>query len=161
MQQQFKTMDDLREKIKEYQGWLARPTRQLSHPTLYRKRDVTDGNSLIKGTQKGDWFFSEDHEWVLPHDQMGLSFSSDWQHLKGIYKLKQKHNPGCAIHVYWLLEEADIPDGLGFRPDLNPGKKGHYLLTVTDRMTLDSLVKKLKVVARKMSRIKNVEKVYD
>lgn len=156
MQYQFKTIDNLHEKISEYEGWLARPTRKLSHPTLYRKRDVNEHTVLIKGCQKDDWLLSEDHKWVLPHDQMGLSFSSNWKHLKGIYKLKQKHNKGAYIDVYWVLEDADIPPLLKFRPDQS--KKGHYFLTVTEKMTLNDLVKKLKVLARRMSCIKNAGK---
>ncbi len=44
---QFRTMDNLREIIKDYEKALARPTRELSHPTLYRKRDVSSGDRLI------------------------------------------------------------------------------------------------------------------
>ncbi len=120
--QQFKTLDNLRELIKEYEGALCRPTRDLSHPTLYRNRDVQKGDILINGVRKKDWLFSVDEQWVLPHDQMGLSFSSNWQHLKGVYKMKKKHNPGTAINVYWVLEKANIPKGMEFVPDRK--KKG-------------------------------------
>lgn len=150
---QFKTMDDLRTIIKEFEGALARPTRNLSHPTLYRKRDVQDGDKLIQGVRKKDWLFSVDEKWVLPHNQMGLSFSSHWQHLKGVYKMKEKHNKGAAIHVYWVLEKADIPSGMKFEPDLK--KKGHYLLTVTEKLPLHQLVSKLKWLADRMSVIKD------
>jgi len=40
MIEQFKTINDLSAVIKEYEGMLSRPTRRLSHPTLYRTRDV-------------------------------------------------------------------------------------------------------------------------
>lgn len=153
---QFKTIDDLREKIKEYEGYLARPTRQLSHPTLYRKRDVQEGEILIKGIRKNDWFFSEDGKWIMPHDQMGLSFSSHWQHLKGVYKMKEKHNTGSAINVYWVLEKADLPVNMNFEADRK--KKGHFFLTITKRMTLYQLVQKLKLVAYRMSVIKDARK---
>ena len=153
---QFKTLDNLRDKIKEYEGLLARPTRHLSHPTLYRKRDVQEGDVLLKGVREKDWFFSEDGKWVLPHDQMGLSFSSHWQHLKGVFKMKEKHNTGAAINVYWVLEEADLPAQMKFVPDRK--KKGHYLLTITERMTLHQLVQKLKLVAHRMSVIKDARK---
>lgn len=154
--EQFKTIEDLREKIKEYEGYLARPTRELSHPTLYRKRDVQKGDIVLKGVRKNDWFFSEDGKWVLPHDQMGLSFSSNWQHLKGVYKMKEKHNPGSAINVYWVLEKADLPGDMKFMSDKK--KKGHFLLTITKPMTLAQLVKKLKLVAYRMSVIKDARK---
>lgn len=150
---QFKTTDDLRAIIKEFEGALARPTRNLSHPTLYRKRDVQEGDTLIQGVRKKDWLFSVDEKWVLPHNQMGLSFSSHWQHLKGVYKMKEKHNKGAAIHVYWVLEKADIPSSMKFEQDLK--KKEHYLLTVTEKMPLHKLVSKLKWLADRMSVIKD------
>ena len=54
---QFKTIDDLRTIIKEFEGALARPTRNLSHPTLYRQRDVQDGDKLIQGVRKRIGYF--------------------------------------------------------------------------------------------------------
>ncbi len=81
---QFKTMDNLREIIKEYEKALARPTIGYSHPTLYRKRDVSPDDKLIHGVRAKDWLLSTDEKWVLPHNQMGLSFSTNWQHLKGV-----------------------------------------------------------------------------
>ncbi|WP_308366646.1 MULTISPECIES: hypothetical protein [unclassified Microbulbifer] len=150
---QFKTMDDLRAIIKEFEGALARPTRNWSHPTLYRKRDAQEGDKLVQGVRKKDWLLSEDEKWVLPHNQMGLSFSSHWQHLKGVYKMKQKHNPGFPIHVYWVLEQADLPPGLKFESDHQ--KKGHYLLTVTEKILVHQLVAKLRWVADRMSVIKD------
>lgn len=134
---QFKTVDDLRTIIKELEGALARPTRNLSHPTLYRKRDIQEGDKLIQGVRKKDWLLSVDEKWALPHNQMGLSFSSHWQHLKGVYKMKEKHNKGAAINVYWILEKADIPPGMKFEADEK--KKGHYLLTITEKMPIHRL----------------------
>lgn len=153
---QFKTLDDLREVITEYEGLLARPTRRLSHPTLYRRRDVQEHDRLIQGVRVKDWLFSADEQWVLPHDQMGLSFSSRWQHLKGVLKMKQKWNKGAKIDVFWVLESADLPSKLKFEPDR--GKKGHYFLTVTERMTLVELVDKLKWIADRMSTIQDCGK---
>jgi hypothetical protein len=150
---QFKTLENLRALIKEYEGALGRPTRNLSHPTLYRRRDVQVGDVLIRGVRKKDWLFSADEKWVLPHDQMGLSFSSHWQHLKGVYKMKEKHNPGAAVHVYWVLEKADLPSDMKFVPDSN--KQGHYLLTITRTMSLHQLVAKLKWIADRMSIMKD------
>ena len=151
---QFRTIDDLREGIKELENILMRPTPHLSHPTLYRKRDVSKGEVIIKGVRVKDWCLSEDLKWVLPHDQMGLSFSSTFSNLKSVYKFKQKHNPGRAIHIHWVLENADIPYGLTFVQDKRPGKKAHWFLTVTDRMLVSQLVRKLKMVAHRMSIIR-------
>ena len=156
MIEQFKTITDLQDVITALEGRLARPTRHLSHPTLYRKRDVVSRTKIIKGIQIEEWCFSEDGQWVLPHDQMGLSFSSRFQHLKGVFKMKKIKNPGSTINIYWILERADIPPDMKFEEDRS--KKGHYFLTVTRSMTLDALVKKLKMVAHRMSVIRNAER---
>ena len=153
---QFKSLDNLRELIKEYEDFLARPTRKHSHPTLYRRRDVQEGDVLICGIRKKDWLISPDEKWVLPHDQMGLSFSSSWQHLKGVYKMKEKHNQGASINVYWVLQAADLPADMKFEPDQK--KKGHYLLTVTRKMTIKELVDKLKWIADRMNVMEDVGK---
>src|SRR3954468_14066316 len=99
---QFRTMEDRREIIKDYEKALSRPTRNLSHPTLYRKRDVDENDRLIEGLRVKDWKLSADEKWVLPSDEKGLSFSAHWQHLKGVYKMKEKHNQGASINVYWV-----------------------------------------------------------
>jgi hypothetical protein len=155
--EQFKTINDLSTVIKEYEGIMLRPTPKLSHPTLYRRRDVSEKETLIQGIRIKDWLFSTDGQWVLPHDQMGLSFSSTYQNLKDVYKLKQKHNKERQIDIFWVLEKADIPTGLNFVPDRE--KKGHYFLTVTETMHISKLVKKLKIIAHRMSVIRNGGKV--
>lgn len=155
--EQFKTINDLSAVIKEFEGMLSRPTCRLSHPTLYRNRDVGKNEKVLKGIRVKDWFLSEDEKWVLPHDQMGLSFSSTYKNLKSVYKLKERHNPEKIIDIYWVLEKADIPSGLKFVPDRS--KKGHYFLTVTDQILLKKLVEKLKFMAQRMSVIKGAGKV--
>lgn len=96
---------------------------------------------------------------MLPHDQMGLSFSATFSNLKSVYKFKQKHNPGRAIHIHWVLETADIPEGLKFVQDRRPGKKARWFLTVTDKILLSQLVQKLKMVANRMSVMRDGGKV--
>ena len=81
--------------------------------------------------------------------QMGLSFSCNWQHLKGIYKLKAAKNPGKSIDVYWVLEKSDLPTDLAFVQDERDTR--HYFLTVTKQMTVESLVAKLKWIADRMA----------
>ena len=88
---------------------------------------------------------------------MGLSFSSTYKNLKDVYKLKEKHNKGKVLDIYWILEKSDIPEGLSFEPDRD--KKGHYFLTATKPMTLIQLIDKLKFIARKMSVIRSGGKV--
>ena len=153
MIQQFKIINDLSEVIKEYEGILCRPTQRLSHPTLYRKRDVGKNETIVKGVRIKDWLFSEDRKWVLPHDQMGLSFSSTYKNLKQVHKLKSKHNPGKPFDIFWILEKADIPKGMEFQSD--KVKKGHYFLTVTEQMHVDKLVSNLKLIAQRMSVIRD------
>ena len=151
---QFRTIDDLRGEIKYFENILMRPTPNLSHPTLYRKRDVNKGETVTKGVRVKDWCLSEDYKWALPHDQMGLSFSSTFSNLKSVYKFKQKYNPSRAIHIHWVLEKADIPKGLKFVQDKRPGKKSHWFLTVSEKMPVSQLVVKLKMVAHRMSIIR-------
>jgi hypothetical protein len=150
---QFRTIDDLSEIIKEYEGKLRlRPTRKWSHPTLYRNRDISDKEVLYRGVRDGDWFFSENREWILPHDQMGLSFSSTYKNLKDVYRLKGRWNVDAQIDVHWVLERPDLPSGLKFVADKE--KKGHYFLSVTEPMLLSTLIGKLKIIARQMSVIR-------
>lgn len=155
--EQFKILTDLRDYIKEIESQkgkvLSRPIPEGANPVFYRACDVAEGTELIQGIQIGDYFFSNCKKWVIPHDQMGLSFSAHWQHLKGIYKLKSKKNEGKSVDVYWVLEKADIPSELKFVVDKEDSR--HYFLTATEKMTVDSLVKKLKWVADRMSVIKD------
>ena len=149
---QFKTVDDLKTIIADLEGLiLTRPTLRLSHPTLYRIRDTAEHDIILQGVRVKDWFFSADKKWVLPHDQMGLSFSSSFNALSKVYKGKKKHNPGKQVNVYWVLEQADLPPGMAFVQDRDNKREGHYFLTVTERIPLFKLVQKLKALARRMS----------
>jgi hypothetical protein len=149
----FKTLEDLRDYVKTLGKFYARPTEKGAHPTLYI--GATD-KGIIQGVRKRDYLFSADGQWVLPHPHMGLSFSAHWQHLKRIYKLKQKITESKSIDVFWVLEKADIPDGLEFVPD--PQDPNHYLLRVTEKMLVHQLVAKLIWVADRMSVIRCGEK---
>lgn len=107
------------------------------------------------GIRACDYKLSGDGQWVLPDDQMGLSFSATWQHLKGAYKMVSR-GAGKPVDVYWVLSGADVPEGMKFQPDQRPSKfaKGHYLLTVNEKMKVSALVEKLKWIAARMSLIK-------
>ena len=149
---QFKTVDDLKEIIKDLEDLLlTRATLRLSHPTLYRRRDTAQDDMILQGVRVKDWFFSADKKWVLPHDQMGLSFSASFKNLKQVYRGKKKRNPEKPVNVYWVLEQADLPADMAFVKDRDSKRDGHYFLTVTKRMTLFKLVQKLKALARRMS----------
>lgn len=149
--EQFKTLDDLREYLGKLERWFGRPTTEGEHPTLYF--DKPDDSRFVLGIRRDDYLFSPCGNWVEPSKQHGLSFSASWRHLKGIYRLKQKHNPAKDVHVYWLLEKADIPPGLEFHPD--PRTDGHYFLCVIERMRVAELRDKLNWVADRMSVIRN------
>lgn len=86
--EQFKTMDDLREYVKALGKFYARSTISGEHPTLYL--DHSQGQ-MVHGIREKDYLFSSCKNWVIPHDQMGLSFSAHWQHLKDKFKMKNKH----------------------------------------------------------------------
>ena len=151
---QFKCITDLREIISKLDGYYARPTVRDQHPTLYESRE--DGRyKTIMGIRVCDYKLSADGSWALADDQMGLSFSSSWQHLKGAYKMMSR-GAGKPVDVYWVISKADIPTGMAFVPDRRPSKsaKGHYLLAIIEDMKISTLVEKLKWVADRMSVIK-------
>lgn len=70
--------------------------------------------------------------------------------------MKEKHNPNSTIHVYWVLESCDLPHKMKFEPDQS--KVGHYLLTVTEKMTIYELIGKLRWLADRMSVMKDARK---
>ena len=152
--EQFKTLEDLREYIKDIDGYFARPTTRGEHPTLYKGNNSAD---YICGIRKRDYLFSSCGKWVLPSNCMGLSFSAHWQHLKNIYRLKSTRNGGKPVDVYWVLEATDVPSGLKFVADPNDKRNRHYFLIVTERMRVDQLVSKLEWVADRMSIIRNAQ----
>lgn len=57
------------------------------------------------------------------------------------------------VDVHWVLSESDIPTGLEFIED-HDGSPGHYFLAVIERMKVEDLAQKLKIVAFRMSVIK-------
>lgn len=67
--------------------------------------------------------------------------------------MKEKYSTGAAVHVFWVLEQADLPSDMKFESDRE--KKGHYFLTVTRKMSLHQLIAKLKWVADRMSVMKD------
>lgn len=152
--EQFKTLEDLREYIKDIGSFYARPTTRGEHPTLYEGKN--DGEHVC-GIRKRDYLFSACGKWVLPCNSMGLSFSAHWQHLKNVYRLKSTRNGGKPVDVYWVLETADIPSGLKFIVDPNDKKKQHYFLIVTEQMRVERLVRKFQWMADRMSKIKNAQ----
>jgi hypothetical protein len=153
--EQFKTIDDVREYLARLEKWFARPIVEGEHPTLHLNQ--LGGREVICGIQRDDFLFSACGNWILPSREHGLSFSAHWQHLKGIHRMKSKRNPRKAVSVYWVLEGADIPDGLEFIADPRDKRKQHYLLCATQRMHVEQLRTKLEWVADRMSVIRNAQ----
>ncbi|CAD6871890.1 hypothetical protein [Methylomonas fluvii] len=147
------SVNDLREYIKGLGEFRARPIVAGQHPTLYI--DHSQG-AMIKGIREKDYLFSPCKNWVEPHEQMGLSFSAGWNHLKDQIKLKRKWNKDKSIDINWLLASFELPAGLRFVQDTRDSQ--HYLLTVTERMTIDALVAKLLMIADRMAVYPHVER---
>jgi hypothetical protein len=154
---QFKCLSDLREVVSRLGDYRARPVARDAHPTLYTE-SLEGRYRTVMGIRICDYRFSPDLKWVLPDDQMGLSFSGTWQNLKGVYKMVSR-GKGKPVDVYWVISGADIPEGLAFVEDRNPKNKSHFFLAVTQQMTAVALVEKLKWVADRMSVIRAAERV--
>lgn len=82
---QFKSLIELRDYIKQFDNFRARPVKDGEHPALYRNDDSHNPNTY--GIRVKDYLFDVDGVWVLPHNQKGLSFSGNWKHLSGVYKM--------------------------------------------------------------------------
>lgn len=148
---QYKCLTDLKQIMSELGDYRARPSIKGSHPTLYKER-ANGKYRTVMGIRICDYKFTVDEKEVLPDHQMGLSFSSTWENLKfvhGMFSNKGKR----SVDIYWVLSEADIPPGLKFVEE--EGKPGHYFLTVTERMRVEKLVEKLKLVSYRLSVIKD------
>ena len=154
---QYKCLTDLRDYLSAIENYRARPIIEGQHPTLY-KEELNGKYRTVMGIRICDFQFSNDEKWVLPHPQMGPSFSSTWSNLKFVHGMPSKRSKGKeSIDVYWLLSEADIPPGLKFEEDkTNPS---HYFLTVTEKMLTSQLVTKLRLVSYRMSVIRDGSKV--
>ena len=150
---QFKSLDDLKKLISELEGFIARPVTRGQHPTLYPEADEGKYRT-VNGIRVIDYLLSPDGKWVLPHNQKGLSFSANWKELKRVYRLFSRV-PGRVIDVHWVLEKSDLPKNMKFVEDHDPKKKGHYFLTVTEKMPIHQLVSNLKWIADRMSVIKS------
>ena len=153
---QFKSLEDLKKIISDLEGFIARPVIRGNHPTIYP--DVKEGQyRTVYGIRVNDYLLSNDGKWVLPHNQKGLSFSANWKELKRVYRLFSRV-PGKIVDVHWVLQGSNLPKNMKFVEDGNPKKKGHYFLTVTEKISVHQLVSNLKWIADRMSVIKNAER---
>ncbi|OZY86437.1 hypothetical protein CBP51_05260 [Cellvibrio mixtus] len=145
----YKCLTDLKKIISELGDIKSRQIIQGNHPTLYK--DKSEGKyRTVLGIRICDYRFSPDEKWVLPDNQMGLSFSATWENLKFVHGMFSKGKK--PVDVFWVLSEADIPPGLKFVEDET--NQGHYFLTVTEQMLVEQLVAKLKLVSYRLSVIK-------
>lgn len=155
---QFKSRSDLKEIIEKLEKHFARPVNPGNHPTIY-KDSVDSKYRTVMGVRINDYKFSPDEKWVLPDDQMGLSFSSTWKNLKDVHRLMTRGTDKAGLpkvaDIYWVLQGADIPVNMKFVEDRDPKKNGHYFLTVTRMMKVSMLVSNLKWIADRMSVIKD------
>ena len=152
--EQFRTTSDIREYVKSLGKIYSRAAIVNEHSTLYL--DYSQG-SMVHGIREKDYLISSCRQWVIPHDQMGLSFSAHWQHLKDKIKLKARFADGKDVTVHWVLETADIPDGLKFKRDNKDSQ--HFFLTVADQMLVKTLADKLNWLADRMSKIEKVGRI--
>ncbi len=150
--EQFRTLDDIRAYLATLEKWFARPIVAGEHPTLHVNKFGSD--EVVCGIQRDDYLFSACGRWILPSHEHGLSFSAHWQHLKGIYRMKSKRNPGKDISVFWVLETADVPAGLKFIADPRDRRQQHYLLCAIQRMHVEQLREKLIWLADRMAVIR-------
>ena len=151
---QFKSLTDLKEIISKLENYRARSI-QIGKDSIFYDERKNGKYQTVMGVRVCDYKFSMDKKMVLPHSQMGLSFSGSWDNLKfahGMVSRKKK-----SVDVYWMLSEADIPPELKFVEDeSNPG---HYFLTVTKAMRIEVLVERLRMVSYRLSVIKGGSKV--
>ena len=150
---QYKTLKDIQEIVEKLNGFMARPIYRGNHPTTYPERpNVFKG---IRYRKPEDYKLSPDKKWVIPDDQTGLSFSGTWANLKDAYQMFAKRKPDQVLDVYWTINDNNLCEGLKFVEDRE--SPGHYFLTVTERMTVDQLAKKLKILADRMAVIKKAD----
>lgn len=149
---QLKSLSDVKKLIYDIETYRARPVISGKHPTLYDVRKEGRYRTVM-GIRICDYQFCPNEKWVLPNREMGLSFSATWDNLKFVYGMFKRRSKKKPVDIYWVLSELDIPPGLEFVKD--ESNDGHYFLAVTEKMLVEQLVEKLKLVALRMSVIRD------
>lgn len=125
--------------------------------TLYKEGHQGRG-ILHSGVREADYKFStSDPFWIEPSDTHGLSFSSTFNQTKFTIDLlgRFQKNKTQINTAYWILEDSQwIPKGMAFRQD--PRNPEHYLLAVTERMKLTTLVNNLQMISHRMTVMKGL-----
>lgn len=128
-------VDDVRAQIIELKK-LIRVVDPKSHATL------TNGN-----VREVDFKFSDDMEYVEASKDAGLSFATNMKKFKKLIKSKARFH--AEVDIYAIEENMLLVDGLKIVHD----RPGHASLTVTKRISVPELIKKLELVAGKMEKI--------
>jgi len=129
-------IDDVRKQITELKK-LIRVVDPKMHSTL------TNGN-----VREVDFKFSTDMEFVEPSNDVGLSFATNMKKFKSLIKSKARFQVEIDIYAVEELMLMGL-DGLKIVHD----RPGHASLTVTKRMRVPDLIKKLEAIALKMEKI--------
>ncbi len=160
---QLKTLVDIKERVDRLvethsklkcgtPGVMFRTAIEPHSPTIYVGESL-GRKKIIQGLKEGDYLFSSsDPNWIEASDHHGLSFSSTFNQTKFTLDLLGKfQKPGVQINVaYWILESSNnLPEDMAFVQD--PNNYEHYLLVVTKRMTVATLVGKLTRLAQRMT----------
>jgi len=138
-------------------GVLFRVVIEPNSSTIYK--DGYHGKGVLHhGVREADYKFSQsDPFWIEASDHHGLSFSSTFNQTKFTIDLlgkfqKKKTKINTA---YWIFEDSQcIPNGMAFKQDRNNSE--HYLLVVTERMKITTLVTNLKMIAHRMTVMKGL-----
>jgi hypothetical protein len=129
-------IDDVREQITELKK-LIRVVDPNSHATLT--------NQTIREV---DFKFSNDMEFVEASRDTGLSFATNMKKFKKLIKSKARFH--SEVDIYAIDESLLLAiDGLKIVHD----RPGHVSLTVTRRISVPDLIKKLELVAGRMEKI--------
>ncbi len=131
-------VDDVRKQIVELRK-LVRVVDASHHATL------TDNT-----VREVDFSFSTDMEWVEADTNSGLSFATNMKKFKKLIKSKARFQ--AEVDIFVIDESLLIVEGLRIIHD----RPGHASLTVTRRMKLPELIKKLEIVALKLESIGRV-----
>ncbi len=132
-------VSDVRKQIVELKK-IVRIVDKESHATL------TDN-----AVRELDFKFSSDMEWVEKSTDAGLSFATNMKKFKKLIKSKARFN--AEIDIYVIDKSRLIIDGLKLVHD----RPGHASLTVTEKMRVPELVKKLELVAERMDSIGRIK----
>jgi len=162
-QNQLKTIHNIESKINELiqtygalKGGIPRALFRVQiepHTATLYNTDSIGKKKVHQGIKEGDYKFSQsDPFWIEASNYHGLSFSSTFNQTRFTLDLlgKFQRNKTRINVAYWILEDSKcIPEDMVFIQD--PNNPEHYLLVVTKRMSITTLVQKLTWISQRMS----------